>query len=182
MPFAIDNINEVLTRHLFPTVMMWNRVEGRPRATKNFDRALKAEVRDALWMLTKQWQMGEFEGDDAGSPVLAKVRMDTSQLTKYQANEHAAQHFPDRVPLEAQVEQKHIPLQVFHQKVSLDIRLMAGRRWKKILTQAGMTPVWNLWYRSLPIPEERLVVERSSRRQRNWHRTRCGVEKIHRLV
>ena len=30
-----------------------------------------AEVRDALWMLTRQWQMGEFEGDDAGSPIEA---------------------------------------------------------------------------------------------------------------
>ena len=30
------------------------------------DRALRAEVRDPLWMLTRQWQMGEFQGDDAG--------------------------------------------------------------------------------------------------------------------
>ena len=43
---------------------MWNRLEGRPRQ-HDFDRALKAEVRDALWMLTKQWQMGELTGDDA---------------------------------------------------------------------------------------------------------------------
>jgi len=78
MPYKLENIEPVLREFQFPTVMMWNRVEGRPRATKNFDRALQAEVRDALWMLTKQWQMGEFEGDDAGSPVLAKIRMDTT--------------------------------------------------------------------------------------------------------
>ena len=46
---------------LIPTITMWNRLEGRPRR-HDFDRALKAEVRDALWMLTKQWQMGEFTG------------------------------------------------------------------------------------------------------------------------
>ena len=80
MPYVIDDLAPVLKEFMFPTVMMWNRVEGRPRATKNFERALRAEVRDALWMLTRQWQMGEFEGDDAGSPVLAKLRMDTTQL------------------------------------------------------------------------------------------------------
>ena len=41
----------------FPTVTLWNRLEGRPR-TRGFDRALRAEVRDALWMLTRQWQIG----------------------------------------------------------------------------------------------------------------------------
>ena len=47
----------------------WNRLEGRPR-TIELERALRAEVRDALWMLTKQWQMGEFRGSDAGSPIV----------------------------------------------------------------------------------------------------------------
>ena len=51
-----------------PGITIWNRLEGRPRAEK-FDRALRAEVRDALWMLTRQWQIGEFHGDDAGSPI-----------------------------------------------------------------------------------------------------------------
>ena len=152
MPYAIENITPVLTEYLFPTVMMWNRVEGRPRATKNFDRALKAEVRDALWMLTKQWQMGEFEGDDAGSPVLAKLRIDTTQLSKYKANQQPAQSFPENIPLEAQVEQKILPMNVFGQKISLDLRLMAGHRWKKILNNAGLIgQVWNLSLESFPI-------------------------------
>ena len=54
-----------LRERRFPTVTVWNRLEGRPR-TRDFDRALRAEVRDALWMLTRQWQLGEFRGDDAG--------------------------------------------------------------------------------------------------------------------
>jgi hypothetical protein len=44
-----------------PTVGRWNPLEGRPR-TQDPDRALRAEVRDPLWMLTWQWQLGEFEG------------------------------------------------------------------------------------------------------------------------
>ena len=73
-----------------PTVTMWNRLEGRPR-TVNFDRALKAEVADALWMISKQWQMGEFIGDDAGSPVLAKALLETTRLAKYQAGSEPAE-------------------------------------------------------------------------------------------
>ncbi|MCB9037254.1 MAG: hypothetical protein H6557_11590 [Lewinellaceae bacterium] len=152
MPYVIDNIQPLLKKFAFPTVMMWNRVEGRPRVKKNFDRALKAEVRDALWMLTKQWQMGEFEGDDAGSPVMAKVRLDTTQLTKYQAADNAAQAFPEDIPLEGMVEQKVLPFSVFQQEISLDLRLMASKRWKKLLKNEGLfNQLWDLCLDNFPI-------------------------------
>ncbi len=73
---TIRNLAPVLAgRTLVPTITRYNRLESRPR-TDNFARALRAEVRDALWMLCKQWQMGEFAGDDAGSPVGAKIHVD----------------------------------------------------------------------------------------------------------
>ncbi len=49
---------EILAEH--PTIVTWNRLEGRPR-TENFTRNLSAEVRDPLWMLARQWQLGEFK-------------------------------------------------------------------------------------------------------------------------
>lgn len=50
---AVENIQAVLARGtLLPTVVMWNRLEGRPRR-EDFLRALRAEVRDSLWMLCK---------------------------------------------------------------------------------------------------------------------------------
>jgi hypothetical protein len=152
MPYVIEEIEPLLTKLAFPTVMMWNRIEGRPRSTKNFDRALKAEVRDPLWMLSRQWQMGEFEGDDAGSPVLAKLRLDTTQLTKYQANGHGVQPMPDDIPLEAQVEQKALPHSVWLGKISLDLRLMAGRRWKRLLNETGLLgQLWSFSLEHFPI-------------------------------
>jgi hypothetical protein len=138
MPYELDDIKPILATHALPTVMMWNRIEGRPRAAKNFDRALKAEVRDALWLLSRQWQLGEFEGDDAGSPVLTKLRLDTTQLTKYQADGHGPQPMPDAIPLEAQVEQKRLPDKVLYGSVALDLRLLAGRRWRRLLNDAGL--------------------------------------------
>lgn len=135
---AIDDIEPVMSKKkLVPTILMWNRLECRPR-TKDFDRALQAEVRDALWMLTKQWQMGEFKADDAGSPVMAKMHMTTTRFTKYQADSHAAQRFNEDIPLEAQVEQRPIPLFSGEQEIALDIRLLMGRHWLKSLTKEGL--------------------------------------------
>src|SRR6185295_15669376 len=97
--FVPTDISGALSQRRFPTTLMWNRLEARPRA-HNFDRALKAEVRDALWMLTKQWQMGEFKADDAGSPVFAKLLVKSALLDTYKAANHAPQEFEEHVPLE----------------------------------------------------------------------------------
>ena len=102
---AVSDIRTALDERLLPTITVWNRLEGRPRRA-DFDRALKAEVRDALWMLTKQWQIGEFEAEDAGSPVSTKVRMRTAPLTKYEPAGSAAEAFTEDVPLEAKVERR----------------------------------------------------------------------------
>ena len=132
--FIPQEINEVWTKNILPTVLMWNRLEGRPR-TINFDKALKAEVRDALWMLTKQWQMGEFKGDDAGSPVFAKIHITTSQLDSYKAAGNALQNFEVNVPLETKAEQKKIPFTRNGINISIDIRLQMGRYWLKLLKE-----------------------------------------------
>ena len=55
-----------------PAVVHYNRLEANPRS-ENFERSLRAEVRDPLWMLCRQWQMGELQGEDAASAVSAKI-------------------------------------------------------------------------------------------------------------
>lgn len=55
-----------------PAVTQYNRLEPSPR-TENFERSLRAEVRDPLWMLCRQWQLGELQGEDAATAVSAKV-------------------------------------------------------------------------------------------------------------
>lgn len=135
---AIEHIANVLNaKRVCPTITLWNRLEGRPR-THEFDRALKAEIRDPLWMLTRQWQMGEFKGDDAGSPIKAKVHVETTQITKYRPGVGAVQEFPDVLPLEAQVEQRPVPMAAGEQKLSYDLRVLIGRRWFRLA--AGVEP------------------------------------------
>jgi hypothetical protein len=132
----IANVQQALQQRLYPSVTTWNRLEGRPR-TNNFDRALRAEVRDALWMITKQWQMGETRGSDAGSPVFAKLQIDTTRLTKYQPDALPPQLFEYDVPFEAKVERRPLPLLLGGRAVSLDLRLLMGRYWLKLIAGIG---------------------------------------------
>lgn len=134
--YVVSNLQQALTRRMFPTVTVWNRLEGRPRSA-DFDRALKAEVRDPLWMLTKQWQIGEFFADDAGSPVFAKALMRTSALTKYQTGGGQSQAYDQATPLEAKAEQRSIEWQWNQQKMRFDLRAQLARQWRKLLTDAG---------------------------------------------
>ena len=150
---AIEDIQPVINyKRPIPTILMWNRLEGRPR-TKNFDRALKAELGDALFMLTKQWQMGEFKCDDAGSPVIAKVHMETTQLNKYKANDHPPQLFENDVPLETKVEQRMLPFKAGGQDLSLDIRLLMGRQWLKMTNKPELSAFKDDFINAYPIKQ-----------------------------
>jgi hypothetical protein len=115
-----------------PTITLWNRLEGRPR-TADFDRAFRAEVRDALWFVSKQWQMGEFIGDDAGSPVLATTHLETTTLTRYRAGEAPPETLTAEMPLEVTVENRPIAFEHKDKPVALDIRLLMGRQWLKLV-------------------------------------------------
>src|SRR5262245_30092149 len=126
------DLSAAIAEKRIPGITIWNRLEGRPRADK-FDRAMRAEVRDALWMLTRQWQMGEFEGDDAGSPIFAKVRVETTRLRKYQSANGPVENFNDSIPLEAHVERMPLPFNLANHEMLLDIRLLAGRHWLKLI-------------------------------------------------
>lgn len=130
----IKDLTNAIDARVYPTVKLWNRLEARPR-TDNFDRALKAEVRDALWMLTRQWQVGEFAGDDAGSPIVAKVHLTTTQLTKYKVKDNPVEEFNNRLPFETRVEQQPVHLSWNKQTMHVDLRLLMGRRWLKLLAK-----------------------------------------------
>ncbi len=135
---VVDDITAVLDRRVvLPTIVRWNRLEGRPRSA-DFTRALRAEVRDALWMLAKQWQLGEFQADDAGSPVTAKLSWLSDPVTSLRGAGGAETALDGTVPLEALVERRPVPVTIGEHLVSLDIRLLAGRQWAKRLRAAGL--------------------------------------------
>ncbi|WP_406081194.1 hypothetical protein [Micromonospora sp. NBC_00858] len=118
-----------LSEVFFPSITTWNRLEGRPRG-HDFDRSLRAEVRDPLWMICRQWQFGEFDGEDAGSAVEAKVQLATARVNRFAGLDGPAIAYDERLPLEAQVEREPIPL-------DLMTRAQLGRHWLKLIAALG---------------------------------------------
>lgn len=118
-----------------PAVVYWNRLEGRPRK-EDFGRTLRAEVRDPLWMLCRQWQFGEFKGEDAGSAIQSKVQLNTTRINRYAARKGSAFAYDDSLPLETKVEREAIFSEIKRSKtVDLFIRVQMGRHWLKLLKQ-----------------------------------------------
>lgn len=46
--------------------------EPHPRI-ENIEESLRAEIRDPLWMLSRQWQLGAFQGEGAGKATSIKL-------------------------------------------------------------------------------------------------------------
>ena len=132
VPRAASVYNFTLTpRRPVPLVRGWNRLEGRPRSA-DFERSLRAEVRDPLWFLTRQWQYGEFEGEDAGSPIDARIAFDTRMLDAYQTGD---QTFPydSHTPLEVRIEREPVPF-------DLMLHMQAARVFERLLTERDVGP------------------------------------------
>lgn len=140
MPMAtlsLKQLQAALQAKATPTITMWNRLEGRPR-TADFDRALRADVRDALWMLSRQWQLGELTGDDAGSPLSAQVEIATTHLGHTVAAD-VTTPYSDEQPLEQSIEKQRIAFVRGTSKIQLDLRVQLGRHWNKLLGSASLS-------------------------------------------
>jgi hypothetical protein len=136
---TVPNMQVALTIRAHPAITRWNRLEGRPRS-HDFSRALRAEVRDALWMLSRQWQLGEFAGEDAGSPAFVRVVADLTRIDAYHAATSPFGPLDGDLPLDATVEGRPAPLRAGAQYLSLDLRLVVGRRWLMLLEAFAAEP------------------------------------------
>lgn len=91
-----------------PAITAYNRLEARPRA-HDFSRSLRAEVRDPLWFLTRQWQLGELTAEDAGSPIDARLVTRKLSVDRIKLGTGSAQPYDDTIPLEAAAERESVP-------------------------------------------------------------------------
>ena len=84
----------------------WQRLEPRTR-DRTLEVGLRAGVHDPLWLLARQWQWGEFAGEDAGSPVSAHVPYESNALSRIRplgVRGDGRAYDPALAPLEAAVE------------------------------------------------------------------------------
>ncbi len=67
-----------------PSITSWMRLEPVSRNVE-MKTSLQARIYDPLWLLARQWQLGEFQGEDNGSPIMASWRGEGARLTRYQS-------------------------------------------------------------------------------------------------
>jgi hypothetical protein len=90
-----------------PSITAYNRLESSPRST-DFSRSLRAEVRDPLWLLTRQWQLGEFQGDDAATPIGARILTLRQQVDRVKFPGGAIKAYDDSIPIETRIEREKL--------------------------------------------------------------------------
>jgi hypothetical protein len=138
-----DHINKDLS-FLFriPTVTFWNRLEGRPRS-EDLEKALRADIRDPLWMLARQWQLGEYKGEDAGMPIRAKVLAETSPISSIGMKDKPRRAYDPNQPLEFVVEAQTVVPDLMRS-------LYIGQDWSRQLaqTQSGGSKVLDSFKKS----------------------------------
>ena len=89
----------------------WRRLEPRTR-DEELTGTLRASVHDPLWLLGRQWQVGEFDGVDAGSPVSVSLSVERDHVTAYgfgDGDERTeAAYGPESPPLEVVAERETV--------------------------------------------------------------------------
>jgi hypothetical protein len=112
-------------------VRVWSRLELRTRQVE-LDRVLQARIADPLWMLTRQWQFGEFQGDDTGSAVSASLARTVGVLTELSVDGTARPYHP-QLPLDAQVEALALALpRAVRARAGSCLLAELARRWQQV--------------------------------------------------
>jgi hypothetical protein len=94
-----------------PSVTIWNRLEPASRPA-DVSAGLEARLYDPLWLLGRQWQMREFAGQDAGSPVTVTLAVDAYELTRYFGGGVA----PDGVMAGTALNNRAVPLEALAER------------------------------------------------------------------
>ena len=102
--------------------------------------SLQARIYDPLWLLARQWQLGEFQGEDNGSPIMARWRAEAAKLSRYfsgaiNPNTIAnAPRYNPSMPLETLVERETI-LSSREQTAKRRFAAESGQQFLRILDQ-----------------------------------------------
>jgi hypothetical protein len=109
------------------------------RPTTDLDRGFRAEIADPLWLLGRQWRLGEHQGEDASSPVQVRFRPGHDPLDPYDGD---AAYDPRTTPPEAIVESEAGDWWTPGRRVRLGVQagalLTAAQRQDPALQLAGL--------------------------------------------
>ena len=125
-----------------PSITSWTRLEPRSRDA-DMQRTISARIFDPLWMLTRQWQVGEFQGEDTGSPIAARVRAQSALLSRVYLGElpantqtQAPSYDSEKVPLEVIVERRRVRPKTATESKQLRLSVDAGLHFLRLLNNS----------------------------------------------
>ena len=116
-----------------PSITHWARLDPDPRLN-SIEKGLAAQIRDPLWMLTRQWQIGEFLGEDSASPAYAQIMARRAPFQKWRPMKGTQlsllDPFANQLPLEPVTESEPFS----PRDLSLQVEL--GQTFELLLLQA----------------------------------------------
>jgi hypothetical protein len=112
------------------SITYWSQLQTSPRAPSVAE-TLAAGVRDPAWFLARQWQLGEFQGADAGSPAFVQIASHSAKLSSAQIGGSTAA-LGDNPLLEPLVEREPIT-------PDLSTRVELGQSFEALLAKAGVS-------------------------------------------
>lgn len=103
--FAV-NTDKFTLEQKQPSLVGTTRLETLPTAI-SMKTGLQAPLADPLWLLARQWQFNEFQGEDAGTPLKLRFAVQGTPIDAFRSGTDAQQQpwqALDAVPLETRVE------------------------------------------------------------------------------
>jgi hypothetical protein len=121
------------------SITTWSRLEPLDQSI-DLDASLSAPIADPLWLLHRQWQLGELEGNDAGSPIAVTVARSQSRLSAYRLGDPRTAggtrigYDPAAMPLEPLVEAERVRgVPRAHRRLAAE----TGAQWLRLLKARG---------------------------------------------
>jgi hypothetical protein len=100
--------------------------------------SLRCEIQDPLWLLSRQWQMGEFNAEDTGMAAFAHIISVNSPLQRF---------LPDGQTTARAYQSQEMPVHSLTEGVNpsfdLSLSLESGHYWKKLLLKADKQTAWD---------------------------------------
>jgi hypothetical protein len=113
------------------SITWWNRLEPRPHSADPA-RALQARIRDPAWILARQWQFGEFRGEDAASPAFVSVTATRARFLGWREPGGSIEPLAAGAPLETQSTAEAL-------SPDLGLRVELGQTLETLFTTHGAT-------------------------------------------
>ena len=132
---SINAVDPIITA-IFLEPPAWTRLEPQS-ISGDPEPGLEARIHDPLWLLARQWQLAEFEGEDAGTPLIVQVKTQTLPVTAWQPGDPAgarpARAITPGTPLDPLIENEPPAAEI-----GLRQRAEAGAYLVELLDDAGL--------------------------------------------